>query len=520
MCNANLCAHAAVRLVRPAAQWTVLLVLAAAGRASAQPGAPPPRQAAEPAARPSAAAPQPAASTARLADVDPEAAPDGEGRLDFVRALREGAEPMNADQAAAAAVQTSTGVRRAQAASARAREAASQALVAVYPRLDLEARYTRLSEHAPPDFGEATFMTPGGGQTVIDFSIPETIEDQFLLQARIAYPVTDLFFQILPRHSAAKEAVRAQELGVRAEAETVALQAREAYFNYARARATLLVARSGLAQSEAQHRDVNALVSAGTLARVELMRAEAQVATAQVALARAQGAVAIARTALRSLLHRPGDQDISIVEELAVALPPLQQTKDQLLQLALRQRAELLALRIMAGVHETTAEANAADKLPKLTVAANYDFANPNQRVDPYNREWNGSWAAMGILSWSPNDFATAGARAGQSEADRAQTLAELSALEDALRQEIAQGFEDYEAARQAMESALTGIRAAEESYRVRREQFRAGAAVATDVIDAESELRRARLELINAAIDVRIARARLDRAVGRGQPG
>ena len=52
----------------------------------------------------------------------------------------------------------------------------------------------------------------------------------------------------------------------------------------------------------------------------------------------------------------------------------------------------------------------------------------------------------------------------------------------------------------------------------MRREQFRAGAAVAIDVIDAETELRRARLELINAAIDMRIARARLDRAVGRGQ--
>jgi outer membrane protein TolC len=33
-------------------------------------------------------------------------------------------------------------------------------------------------------------------------------------------------------------------------------------------------------------------------------------------------------------------------------------------------------------------------------------------------------------------------------------------------------------------------------------------------VVDAENELRRARLELINAAIDVRIARARLNRAV------
>ncbi|KAF0166033.1 MAG: hypothetical protein FD160_4065, partial [Caulobacteraceae bacterium] len=67
-----------------------------------------------------------------------------------------------------------------------------------------------------------------------------------------------------------------------------------------------------------------------------------------------------------------------------------------------------------------------------------------------------------------------------------------------------------------ALEAAKVGITAAEESYRVRREQFRAGAAVATDVVYAEADLRRARLELVNAAIDIRIARARLNRALER----
>jgi hypothetical protein len=79
--------------------------------------------------------------------------------------------------------------------------------------------------------------------------------------------------------------LRAQELSVRAEAANVALQAREAYYNYARARATLLVARSGLAQSEAQRRDVAALVSAGTLARVELLPAGGLSPQAPAALA-------------------------------------------------------------------------------------------------------------------------------------------------------------------------------------------------------------------------------------------
>ena len=100
--------------------------------------------------------------------------------------------------------------------------------------------------------------------------------------------------------------------------------------------------------------------------------------------------------------------------------------------------------------------------------------------------------------------------------ASKESSTAELAALEDALRREVAEAYAAYVAASQAMSAALTGIAAAEESHRVRREQFRAGAAVATDVIDAEAELRKARLELINAAIDARIAGARLDRAVER----
>jgi outer membrane protein TolC len=65
-----------------------------------------------------------------------------------------------------------------------------------------------------------------------------------------------------------------------------------------------------------------------------------------------------------------------------------------------------------------------------------------------------------------------------------------------------------------ALDAARAGIAAAEESYRVRREQFRAGAAIAVDVIDSEAQLRQARLDLVNTLIDLRVAKARLDRAL------
>jgi outer membrane protein TolC len=373
-----------------------------------------------------------------------------------------------------------------------------------------------LSDHEAAEFGTIEGMSGG-----VPFSSTiqgiEAIPDLFSLQATLTYPVSDLFFSIIPRYKAASEASDAQVLSIKAQQHSVALAAREAFYNYARARATLEVARSSLAAAQAQQHDVKSLVAAGTLARVELMRADANVAIAQVTVARGAGGVAVARTALRSLLHREGETDVGIGEDLNSPLPPLTESKQSLLQRAFRQRSELAALRVMLRVYERTQDANASEGYPKLGINGTAELNNPNQRVNPFEREFHPSWQVSGVLSWSPNDYAASRARAGQAGADRANTLAEIAGLEDALRQEVSAAYEDYVAAGQAMAAALTGIAAAEESYRVRREQFRAGAAVATDVVDAENELRRARLELINAAIDVRIARARLNRAVEQG---
>ena len=85
----------------------------------------------------------------------------------------------------------------------------------------------------------------------------------------------------------------------------------------------------------------------------------------------------------------------------------------------------------------------------------------------------------------------------------------------DGVRTEVAQGFETLNASREALTEAEAGLRAAEESYRVRFEQLRLGAAVTNDLIDAQVDVNRARLTVIDAAIDLRLAHARLERAIG-----
>ena len=59
-------------------------------------------------------------------------------------------------------------------------------------------------------------------------------------------------------------------------------------------------------------------------------------------------------------------------------------------------------------------------------------------------------------------------------------------------------------------------LESAVEGYRVARELFSSGRATSTTLIDAEIVLAQTRFDRLNALADARIARIRLDHALGR----
>ena len=61
-------------------------------------------------------------------------------------------------------------------------------------------------------------------------------------------------------------------------------------------------------------------------------------------------------------------------------------------------------------------------------------------------------------------------------------------------------------------------LESASEAYRVTRALFANARATTSNVLDAETDLSRARFAWINARVDARVARARLEHAAGRDQ--
>ncbi len=451
---------------------------------------------------------------------------------------------LSADDAAARAIATAPSLERAQVAVVIAEAGAQQARLGLFPNLEVSGRYTRLSPVTNPDFGVDLGGTdPAATQALVDalsdpasqllwgglveglsgdgFAFPVLL-NSYALRASVSYPVSDLFFTIRPSYQAALQAARAQEAQLAVERRTVALQAREAYYEVARARATKLIADKALVQAEAQRDQLAVLVRGGTAARVDLLQLEARVAQAQVGVVRARGGVVLAERALQVALHAERDAPVSIGEDFTAVPEPPAGDVPSYIERAMSARAEVLALQALEEAREEAVRADLGRRYPQLLFQGGLDVANPNQRIVPQRQRFDATWDLSVVLRWSPNEFADARQRVLQARARIEEVRADRRRLEDAVRLEVEQAFETYRAARETLAASTASVRAAEETYRVRRDQLRAGSVVTTDLLDAETALLRARLEGADAAIGLRLALTRLRYAMGddEGAPG
>ena len=100
---------------------------------------------------------------------------------------------------------------------------------------------------------------------------------------------------------------------IEAELNDVAFNARQAYYEFARAAAALGVAKKTLEEATSQRTETAALVRAGAAPTVDALRTEAQVSAAEVAVAEAEFDLAVdsavgRRIAKATLLRAIGDR--------------------------------------------------------------------------------------------------------------------------------------------------------------------------------------------------------------------
>ncbi len=435
-----------------------------------------------------------------------------------------GAGGLTADDVARNVSATSPSVRGRSAELDAARAALDQATLAYLPTTTLTGRYTRLSDTQGSSLGNLvaapgapTGPLPAGQQL---FSVPlafDTPLNQYTLQAGITVPVSDYFLRIAPSRAAAQLSVSSATDTLSASRRQVAADARLTYYEWVRARLSAIVAEQALATAQAHHQDAQTAFRLGSVSSADVLRLESQVARSELLVVTSRNLATLREAQLRTLQHDAEAAPYRVGEDVRKPAPGLAASSTEALWTeALRARPELSALTAQQASQSKLASVASAAYVPRVDLFGNAQYSNPNSRVFPSADEFRGSWDAGVQLTWVLSDAAAAGARTDQAEA-RARAIAEQrAALIDAIRMDVLAAQQAVSESAVSADTSARGLAAAEESYRARRLLYQNGRATTVELLDAETELTRARLDALGAHIDARAAAVRLAYAVGR----
>lgn len=260
---------------------------------------------------------------------------------------------------------------------------------------------------------------------------------------------------------------------------------------------------------------------AGTVPQFNVLRAEVELANARPRLIRARNAFRIAKANLAQLLGEtvpPQIEDLpmQLTDKLDMALVDVR-LSDALTE-AFRNRTELGALRKSAALRqEDVANAKAGYK-PSVQVFAGY-AGKSSQFSSDLTEELHG-WEAGAQLNWNVFDgFLTQG-RIEQAQAQRRRAEEDITDTTRRIELEVRTAWSSYVEAREVLESQKKVQESAEEALRLAGARAGAGTATQLDVLNAQTALTEARTTQVQALHDFAVAKARLERAVGRKPKG
>jgi outer membrane protein TolC len=285
----------------------------------------------------------------------------------------------------------------------------------------------------------------------------------------------------------------------------------EAYVMLVQAGAALAVMDGAVEQMRSHLNDLEAMYEEGMILERDIMQARVQMSSIELDRSTMKHTVSLAEAGLAFQLGLTPGTRIEAVDELdeVSGFPrPLEGLVDR----ALTGRPDLLAMRESVGAADNMVGVARSEFLPSVVAVGNYKWDRPNREYEPeFYESWSVTLAAtMNVFDWGGRWNRVREAKATFMQAERG-----LAMMEDAVRLEVEAGWSEHDSALEAVDIAASGVMQARESYRVTEESFKSGVASNSDVLDANTALRAAEMDMVAALARLRLAEAGLDLAIG-----
>ena len=317
------------------------------------------------------------------------------------------------------------------------------------------------------------------------------------------------FFDI----KSAKAEVDAAEAGETAARYDVALQVKQQYYNILAARESESAAQAQIQQATQQLRASSLRLRAGAAIVSDSLRSAVALGNARLALLTARNNLQVANQTLTRLVASPSTVTATPSDTLdqQVVIPSI----DELMPLVNRAPAIQQAEARLSSAHAGVRSAKTAF-LPTVSM----NFSRGGSGLDPAFGIGDKRYAYNQNLSFSLNFplFNNLNREVNVARAIVAEDVAEVQARDAKLlaRQTLVQSLGQMRTAQEQVAIQTQSVAAATEDLRVQQRRYELGATTLLDLLTSQTQLDNARIALIRARYDYRVAKAQLEALIGR----
>jgi outer membrane protein TolC len=284
----------------------------------------------------------------------------------------------------------------------------------------------------------------------------------------------------------------------------------EAYYGALLQRQGIVVAQEGVERAETHLSLAKTRYEAGTVARLDVLRAEVELANQRARLIRARSAADIAMQGLRALLSLDDEAPLTLAGSL-----------DQRTEVP-AERELLSKVPSRADVQALTAQRESAGRLKALALGnlkPTVSFTgNVQYQEDAWDSVWKGdnrsyqfAFAVSVPLFAGPR----VAAQRATAEAQERQAQHGIEATLDVARLEVTSAYRELEAAREIVATQEKALDLAREGLSIAEVSYENGVITSTELNDARQSLLETEWELMQAKYGVVVAAARTKFAAG-----
>jgi outer membrane protein len=373
-----------------------------------------------------------------------------------------------------------------------------QAMAIGLPQLTLGANYTRLDQVTEVDLGDGPFALGSTDTYDVSAGVSQLLYSGGQLGA--AWRAAKL----------SREYSNALKIAFES---NLIFDIKRDFYAVMLAQEAFIVEDASLQMLQAFERQIRERAASGAASEFDALSAQVRVANAKPGWLAARNQLALARAALATRIHFQGELETR-GELTAVDIP---WELPELRKIALQNRQELMAARLMANLAKEGIASARSEHRPEIRLFANMNGGNANPFA--FSEDWEWRWNAGVSARWNFWDGNLTRQTIRQMEIAYRQQQNAATDLESAVLLEVQQAWLNLTQAREALAASAENVNLAERALVIAKTRYDAGLSTYLELTDANVALRTAELTRIKSHHDHATALAHVYYATGLPSP-